>query len=67
MKIGKTKLICTFYNKNIFLCNTRLLQYVLKYGLFLEKVHKVTKVIQRNWLQPYISLNTTKCMADTKN
>ena len=38
-----------------------------KYGLFLEKVHKVTKVIQRNWLEPYISLNTTKCMADTKN
>ena len=45
----------------------RLLQYVLKYGLFLEKVHKGTKFIQRNWLGQHISLNTTKCMADTKN
>lgn len=53
------KLIANLYNKYRFVIHYLHLQECLKNGLVLLKIHKILSFYQDNFLEPYISLNTS--------
>ena len=64
-KIKKcNKLVCDFYDKNVFHINA--LQQATNYGLILKKVHRVIQFNQIASLKPYIDMNT-KLRKEVKN
>ena len=59
--IGKTKkLLQTLHDKSNYTIRYKLLQLFVRLGLKVKKVHRVLKFEQEAWLEPYITLNTTK-------
>jgi len=62
---GKTwkptqKLILNLFNKTNYVTHYRNLQFYMKHGLILTKVHRVLSFTQRAWLKPWIQLCTTQ-------
>jgi hypothetical protein len=55
-----TKLIPNLYNKTKYVCHIKNLQYYLKKGLILKRIHRVLEFTQGDWLKPYIDFNTNK-------
>ena len=56
MKIEKVeKLLANLHEHVIFIKN---LKQALNHGLILRKVQRVIKFNQRDWLKPYIKMNT---------
>jgi hypothetical protein len=53
-----SKLLCTLENKKNYVCHYRNLKLCLKHGLKLQKVHKILKFEQDDFLIPYININT---------
>ncbi|CAH1639524.1 unnamed protein product [Spodoptera littoralis] len=53
------KLIANLYNKYRFVIHYLHLQECLKNGLILLKIHRILTFFQDNFLEPYISLNTS--------
>ncbi|GBL96873.1 hypothetical protein AVEN_118984-1, partial [Araneus ventricosus] len=53
-----TKLVPNWKDKN-YITYYKNLQFYLKHGLKLEKVHKILKFQQKPWLKKYIMLNVT--------
>jgi len=52
------KLCPTLYDKHKYICHYRSLKQFLELGLILTKVHRVIEFNQKDWLRPYIELNT---------
>ena len=48
--------ICIF--KKNYVANTKTLKHALNHGLKLKKVHRVIQFNQKEWLKPYIDMNT---------
>jgi len=54
------KLAPNLLNKKNYVTHYRNLQFYLKMGLKLAKVHKILEFRQCRWLKPYIDFNTAK-------
>ena len=54
------KLILNLNDKNQYVVHIRTLQFYLKHGLKLKKVHRAKKFEQKEILKPYIEFNTEK-------
>ena len=52
------KLVPTLKRKEKYICHFRNLQFYLRQGARLEKVHRVIRCTQSNWLKSYIAYNT---------
>ena len=59
LKIEKVKKFVTnLCDKNEFVIHMRSLKQALSHGLILEKVNKIIKFNQKDWLKTYIVMNT---------
>ena len=59
--IGKTKkLLQTLHDKSNYTLPYKLFQLYVRLGIKVKKVHRLLKFEQEAWLEPYITLNTTK-------
>ena len=60
------KLICNREDKEKYVVHIKVLQQAVNHGLVLKKVHRVIQFNQKNWLKPYIDMNT-KLRKEAKN
>ena len=59
MEINKCKkLVCNLSNKKKYVTHINSLKQVLNHGLKLKKIHRVIEFKQKEWLKPYIDMNT---------
>ena len=59
MELNKCKkLICNLFNKKKYVTHINSLKQALNHGLKLKKIHRVIKFNQKEWLKPYIDMNT---------
>ena len=59
MEINKCKkLICNLSNKKKYVIHVNSMKQVLNHGLKLKKIHRVIEFNQKEWLKPYIDMNT---------
>ena len=59
MKIDKcNKLVCNLSNKKNYVTHINSLKQALNHGLKLKKIHRVIEFNQKEWLKPYIDMNT---------
>ena len=59
MKIDKCKkLVCNLSNKKKYVTHINSLKQALNHGLKLKKIHRVIEFNQKEWLKPYIDMNT---------
>ena len=66
-KVNKVeKLICSIENKEKCVIRIRFLKQALNHGLVFKKVRRVIKFNQKDWLKPYIDMNT-KLRKEAKN
>ena len=59
---GSRKLVPNLYNKERYVVHYRNLQFYIKHGLRLKKIHRVIEFNQSPWLATYIHFNTSKRM-----
>ena len=52
------KLICKLFNKKKYVAHINALKQALNHGLEFKKIHRVIKFNQKEWLKPYIDMNT---------
>ena len=52
------KLICNLSNKKKYVTHVNSLKQALNHGLTLKKIHRVIDFNQKEWLKPYIDMNT---------
>ena len=66
-KVNKVeKLICNIEDKEKYVMHIKVLKQALNHGLVLKKVHRVIQFNQKDWLKPYIDMNT-KLRKEAKN
>ena len=59
MKIDKcNKLVCNLFNKKKYVARINSLKQSLNHGLKFKKIHRVIEFNQKEWLKPYIDMNT---------
>jgi hypothetical protein len=59
MNLGKeSKLIPNLHDKKNYICDLRNLQFYMKHGLKVTKIHKVLGFYQKAWLKRFIKNNT---------
>ena len=58
--IQTKKLICDWSDKKNYLVHYRMLQFYLRHGIIVDKVHEITSFRQSRWLEKYININTQK-------
>ena len=59
MKVNKcNKLVCNLFNKKKYFTHINSLKQALNHGLKLKKIHRVIEFDQKEWLKPYIDMNT---------
>ena len=59
MEINKCKrLICNLSNKKKYVIHLNSLKQALNHGLKLKKIYRVIEFNQKEWLKPYIDMNT---------
>src|SRR5690606_35405777 len=51
-------LIPTLKNQKNYLCHYRMLQFMIKHGIILKKIHYIVRFDQKDFIRPYIELNT---------
>jgi len=52
------KLLLTLQDKNNYVVHYRNLQFYLKQGMKLKRVHRVLELEQECWMEPYVRMNT---------
>ena len=52
------KLVLTLENKEKYVVHYKILQFYLRRGMRLKKVHRVIEFDQEPWMEPYIRMNT---------
>ena len=52
------KLVCNLFNKKKYVAHIDALKQALKHGLKLKKIHSLIEFNQKEWLKPYIDMNT---------
>ena len=58
-KLNKVeKLICSIEDKEKYVMHIKVLKQALNYGLVLKKVHRIIQFNQKDWLKPYVDMNT---------
>ena len=66
-KVDKVeKLICSVEDKEKYVIHITVLKQALKHGLVLRKVNRVIQFNKKDWLKPYIDMNT-KLRKEAKN
>ena len=60
------KLICGIEDKEKYVMHIKVLKQALNHGLVFKKVHIVIQFNQKDWLKPYIDINT-ELRKETKN
>ena len=59
MEVSKCKkLICNLFNKKKYVAHINALKQALNHGLKLKKIHRATEFSKKEWLKPYIDMNT---------
>ena len=59
MKIDKcNKLVCNLFNKKKYVTHINSLKQALNHGLKFKKIHRVIEFNKKEWLKPYIDMNT---------
>ena len=58
--IQTSKLICDWSDKKKYLVHYRMLNFYVRHGMIVDKVHNVISFKQSRWLEKYISFNTQK-------
>ena len=59
MEVNKCKkLFCNLFNKKKYVAHINSLKQALNHGLKLKKIHRVIEFNQKEWLKPYIDMNT---------
>ena len=59
MEVNKCKkLVCNLFNKKKYFAHINALKQALNDGLKLKKIHRVIEFNQKEWLKPYIDMNT---------
>ena len=59
MEVNKCKkLVCNLFNKKKYVVHINALKQALNHGLKLKKIHRVIKFNRKEWLKPYINMNT---------
>ncbi|CAL1294548.1 unnamed protein product [Larinioides sclopetarius] len=56
--VSSTKLVPNLKNKTNYITYYKNLQFYIKHGLKIEKIHKILKFQQKPWLKKYIMFNT---------
>ena len=52
------KLVTNLHDKTEYVIHIKNLKQALNYGLIWKKVHRVIRFNQKDWLKPYIDINT---------
>ena len=52
------KLICNIEDKEKYVMHIKVLKQALNHGLVFKKVHRVIQFNQKDWLKPYIDMNS---------
>ena len=59
MEVNKCKkLVCNLFNKKKYVVHINSLKQALNHGLKFKKIHRVLEFNQKEWLKPYIDMNT---------
>ena len=59
MEVNKCKkLVCNLFNKKKYVVHINSLKQALNHELKLKKIHRVIEFNQKEWLKPYIDMNT---------
>ena len=59
MEVNKCKkLVCNLFNKKKYVAHINAVKQALNHGLKLKKNHRVIEFNQKEWLKPYIDMNT---------
>ena len=59
MKVNKcNKLVCNLFSKKKYVTHINSLKQALNHGLKLKRIHRVIEFNQKEWLKPYIDMNT---------
>ena len=58
--IQTSKLICDWSNKRNYLLHHRMLNFYIRHGMIVDKVHEIISFKQSKWLEKYINFNTQK-------
>jgi len=58
LKLNENKLVLTLQDKKNYVVHYRNLQFYLKLGMKLKKVHRTLEFDQECWMEPYIRMNT---------
>ena len=68
MEVNKCKkLACNLFNKKKNVTHINSLKQALNHGLKLKKIHRIIEFNQKEWLKPYIDLNTELKKAATND
>ena len=51
-------IICSIEAKEKYVIHIRVLKQALNHGLVLRKVHRAIQFNQKDWLKPYIDMNS---------
>ena len=54
------KLICNWSDKKNYLTHYRMLQFYVRHGMVVDRVHEIISFRQSRWLEKYINFNTQK-------